>query len=191
MFCGIGPFALRACSIGCKVIANDLNPECAKYLALNAKANKITNILPFNMDAREFVRKVVNEGIAHSSFLPFNHVYMNLPASAIEFLDAFDGLFTNADKTIWNKMPIIHVNSFIEKGITDMKDAFATKISSVLKCSKDTIYANIIDVHNIKDVSTKKNMYCVDFLLPEEVGRRTKKHPSETDISELEKLIKK
>jgi tRNA (guanine37-N1)-methyltransferase len=191
MFCGIGPFALRACKLGCKVIANDLNPECAKYLAINAKENKISSIMQFNMDARDFIRKVVNDGIVHPSFLPFNHVYMNLPASAIEFLDSFDGLFTNADKLVWAKMPIIHVNSFIEKGIVDLKEAFAIKISSVLKCSKDIIIANIIDVHNIKDVSTKKNMYCVDFLLPEEVGRRSKKHKSETEISELEKLLKK
>ena len=39
---------------------------------------------------------------------------MNLPADALEFLDVFDGLFMNADPTIWNEsnLPIIHVYGF-------------------------------------------------------------------------------
>ena len=34
-FCGIGPFSIRAAKKGIKVFANDLNPDCYKYLLLN------------------------------------------------------------------------------------------------------------------------------------------------------------
>lgn len=32
MFCGVGPLAVRAAQKGVYVLANDLNPECYKYL---------------------------------------------------------------------------------------------------------------------------------------------------------------
>lgn len=32
MFCGVGPLSLRAAKAGVFVLANDLNPECYKYL---------------------------------------------------------------------------------------------------------------------------------------------------------------
>lgn len=61
MFCGIGPLAVRAAvKKKIKVIANDLNPEGVKYLKINMELNKVKNlIVPFNMDAREFIRMVV------------------------------------------------------------------------------------------------------------------------------------
>lgn len=61
MFCGIGPLAVKAAvKKRIKVIANDLNPVCFEYLNKNIQANKVKNlVIPFNMDAREFVRMVV------------------------------------------------------------------------------------------------------------------------------------
>lgn len=41
IFCGVGPLAVRAAKKGVYVIANDLNPECYKYLLINAKENKV------------------------------------------------------------------------------------------------------------------------------------------------------
>jgi tRNA (guanine37-N1)-methyltransferase len=32
LFCGVGPLAVRAARKGLHVIANDLNPDCYKYL---------------------------------------------------------------------------------------------------------------------------------------------------------------
>jgi tRNA (guanine37-N1)-methyltransferase len=42
VFAGVGPFALPAAKKGCAVLANDLNPESYKYLALNIKGNKVS-----------------------------------------------------------------------------------------------------------------------------------------------------
>ena len=42
VFCGVGPFALRAArEKGCRVLANDLNPACYAYLLKNIAANKL------------------------------------------------------------------------------------------------------------------------------------------------------
>ena len=43
---------------------------------------------------------------------PWQHAIMNLPASAIEFLDAFRGAFTS--QTLWRqqRLPLIHCYAF-------------------------------------------------------------------------------
>lgn len=63
MFCGVGPLAVKAAVKRPKlrVIANDLNPEGVECLKKNIKLNKVTNrVVPFNMDARAFVRMLVD-----------------------------------------------------------------------------------------------------------------------------------
>jgi tRNA (guanine37-N1)-methyltransferase len=109
MFCGIGPLAVKAAvKKKIKVIANDLNPACFEYLNKNIQMNKVNKlVVPFNMDAREFVKKVVNlskdpsQTLIPEDFLRFDHCYMNLPVDAVEFLDAFIGIFNNANPLIW------------------------------------------------------------------------------------------
>lgn len=63
MFCGIGPLAVKAAvKKQIKVIANDLNPMGYEYLKKNISLNKVDKlVIPFNMDARDFVRMVVKK----------------------------------------------------------------------------------------------------------------------------------
>ena len=42
VFAGVGPFALPAAKKGCGVLANDLNPECYKWLSRNIETNKVS-----------------------------------------------------------------------------------------------------------------------------------------------------
>lgn len=110
MFCGIGPLAVKAAvKKKIKVIANDLNPVGVEYLKKNIQLNKVDKlVIPFNMDAREFVKMVVEKSNDPAqteipeTFLKFNHCYMNLPVDAVEFLDAFIGLFERANPKIWS-----------------------------------------------------------------------------------------
>jgi len=44
------------------------------------------SVIPYNLDGREFIQKLVRDGIV------FDHVIMNLPASAVTFLDVFRGI---------------------------------------------------------------------------------------------------
>jgi tRNA (guanine37-N1)-methyltransferase len=64
------------------VIAIDKNPVAIKYLKENAKLNKLKNIELKEGDAREEV-----VGISDA-----DHVIMNLPHSAMEFIDAALGI---------------------------------------------------------------------------------------------------
>nr|GLL27695.1 tRNA (guanine(37)-N1)-methyltransferase 2-like [Ipomoea trifida] len=67
MFAGIGPFAIPAAQRGCRVYANDLNPDSVQYLKINAEINKVNDLVfAYNMDARKFVSLLMavpsNEG---------------------------------------------------------------------------------------------------------------------------------
>lgn len=56
MMCGVGPLAVRAAKAGVFVLANDLNPECFKYLQFNIKKNKMQFMVQaYNQCAREFL----------------------------------------------------------------------------------------------------------------------------------------
>ena len=64
MFCGVGPLSVKAAvkRPKLKVLANDLNPIAFEYLEKNIKLNKIKErVLPFNMDAREYLRMLVDK----------------------------------------------------------------------------------------------------------------------------------
>jgi tRNA (guanine37-N1)-methyltransferase len=63
MFCGVGPLSVKAAvkRPHLKVLANDLNPDGVEYLKQNIQMNKVSSrVIPFNMDAREFVKMLVS-----------------------------------------------------------------------------------------------------------------------------------
>jgi tRNA (guanine37-N1)-methyltransferase len=84
MFAGIGPFSILIAKRFplAHVIAIDKNPMAIKYLKENALLNKLKNIEIKEGDAREEVM-----GISDA-----DHIIMNLPHSAIEFIDAALGI---------------------------------------------------------------------------------------------------
>ena len=77
MFAGVGPFALLLAKKGADVIAMDKNPVAVKYLRENALLNKVNNIEILEGDAAELALRYENRA---------DHVIMNLPHSASEFL---------------------------------------------------------------------------------------------------------
>jgi tRNA (guanine37-N1)-methyltransferase len=157
LMAGIGPFALPLSSRGynISVHANDLNPDSYKYLVINSKRNKCKNLFCYNMDARTFCLQLQERGI------DFHHVLMNLPASAPEFLDAFRGF---RGKTL----PRVHVHCFAPKDYEEAEKVSIERCETALGSKLDRTYHEV-SVFPVRNVSPKKNMYCVSFNLPKEV----------------------
>eukprot|EP00271_Cylindrocystis_brebissonii_P017158 TRINITY_DN4343_c0_g1_i1.p1 TRINITY_DN4343_c0_g1~~TRINITY_DN4343_c0_g1_i1.p1 ORF type:complete len:608 (+),score=133.74 TRINITY_DN4343_c0_g1_i1:52-1824(+) len=93
----------------------------------------------------------------------FDHAIMNLPASAISFLDVFNGLLSEEH---WRgELPMIHVYCF-EKPQEDMAGA-------VIRRAEAALGASIIpppSVVMVRDVAPSKMMLCVSFRLPATVA---------------------
>ncbi|XP_073122801.1 tRNA (guanine(37)-N(1))-methyltransferase 2 isoform X4 [Henckelia pumila] len=88
-----------------------------------------------------------------------DHIIMNLPASALEFLDAFRGLI---ERRYWNgSLPWIHCYCFVRSNETN---------ESILSEAEKALGAHIQDpiFHRVRDVAPNKTMFCLSFRLPED-----------------------
>jgi tRNA (guanine37-N1)-methyltransferase len=81
MFAGVGPYSilLAKSKNPSKVIAIDKNPDAVNYLKENIALNSAKNIEAIEGDAREEAKKFAGTS---------DHVIMNLPHNAYEFLDS-------------------------------------------------------------------------------------------------------
>ncbi|KAA8523084.1 hypothetical protein F0562_009507 [Nyssa sinensis] len=88
-----------------------------------------------------------------------DHVIMNLPASALQFLDAFRGLI---QRRYWKgPLPWIHCYCFVRSNET--KESIISEAESALNASiRDPIF------HRVRDVAPNKAMFCLSFRLPED-----------------------
>lgn len=157
VFAGVGPFSIRAAKIGCKVLANDLNPASYEYLSKNIEKNKVGGkVKAFNQDARVFLTELLGNGMPElQEFLPFTDIYMNLPMDAIEFLDVLKGRF---DREVWKSLPTVHVYGF------------ANEVSELINRIQGVwgdFDMTCLKFHQIRDISPKKYMFCVEFVIPE------------------------
>lgn len=197
MFAGIGPFAVPSIlKTGCTVHANDLNPESFKYLNVNKALNKIPEdkLITYNLDGAEFVKTLIQNNIY------FNHVIMNLPASAYTFLPVFKGIFNteycNAkieDPKLEEEPKITEDKKKKSSGpkITQKQLSIWPKLENnmpwihcygfsaaedplkdFLQTVENTIGAKLPDarVKEVRDVSPHKRMILVSFPLPLSVG---------------------
>ena len=156
--CGIGPFAVPAAKKGCRVLANDLNPESYRWLVENCRLNKVQDrVQCFNEDARAFLRGVA--GGERGGAIPFDHIIMNLPASAVEFLDALKGEFS---EQLWKdrEMPMVHVYSFMQEEETyeDVRRVIEGHLGGELDENPEFFL--------VRDVAPKKAMICSSFRVP-------------------------
>lgn len=99
-----------------------------------------------------------------------DHVVMNLPASALHFLDCFSGLI---QKRCWKgSLPWIHCYCFIRSSETE---------ELILSEAENKLNAKIAEpiFHRVRDVAPNKAMFCLSFRLPTEcLKEETEDHMS-------------
>lgn len=172
---GVGPFAVPAAKI-CKVLANDLNPESYKWLLENSKSNKKStgNIQCFNKDAREFIRAEVKSSLLDiwsnsdsDKNVDNAHIVMNLPALAITFVDVFHGLFSDHQEYLERNilLPQAHIYCFSssDNPETDVRKECEGHLGG------DLDDEHFLGVNFVRNVSTNKSMYRIDFKVPKDI----------------------
>lgn len=192
VFAGVGPFAIPAARKRIQVFANDLNPESYKWLKKNAAINKLKdNFKGFNMDGRDFLRKIVRDDILArraQNLSGTEHIIMNLPGSAIEFLDILSDWFTQEElEEVCVKSPVFHVYCFVKANKKD-NVCMLGKLLVEQKLGYTLSTDSIVSIHDIRNVSPNKEMVRVSFLLKQKmvIGEKpAMKKLKLSDISDL------
>ncbi|KAJ8475861.1 hypothetical protein OPV22_019588 [Ensete ventricosum] len=128
-----------------------------KKPAVKRQLDKASEVFQGNMNANKRIR-----GFHLTVSRPWehvDHVIMNLPASALDFLDVFKGLI---QREHWRgSLPWIHCYCFIRS--TETKESILSKAESLLSTKiTDPIF------HRVRDVAPNKAMFCLSFKLPTE-----------------------
>ncbi|KAB5580717.1 putative undecaprenyl pyrophosphate protein [Coniochaeta sp. 2T2.1] len=162
---------------------------------------------PFNEDGRLFIRRAAdlvlaasqnNEGAtippkrpsrsnkalpvaAEPTFVPLpptiSHFVMNLPASAITFLDCFRGLYAGHEDLFAGgerKLPLVHVHCFALKSddevpLLDIAERVSKELGVTMRPG-DAEREGEVGIHDVRDVAPAKRMFCATFRLPAEVA---------------------
>lgn len=113
---------------------------------------------------------------------------MNLPASAIEFLPYYRGLYTGHEDLFYPraeaKLPVVHAHCFaLKSGDDTPRLDVAERVSKELgfemqwdgvadrpEAQGGGVEDGKVAVHLIRDVAPAKSMYCASFRLPAEVA---------------------
>ncbi|KII93680.1 hypothetical protein PLICRDRAFT_35900 [Plicaturopsis crispa FD-325 SS-3] len=99
------------------------------------------------------------------------HFVMNLPDSAITFLDAFRGILVSNDPDMYVvyaiEMPMIHCHCFTreldpERAEADIRQRVEERLGHAIK--------DDVSLHLVRSVAPNKDMYCISFRLPREVA---------------------
>eukprot|EP01061_Rhynchopus_euleeides_P046933 TRINITY_DN9145_c0_g2_i1.p1 TRINITY_DN9145_c0_g2~~TRINITY_DN9145_c0_g2_i1.p1 ORF type:complete len:419 (+),score=166.22 TRINITY_DN9145_c0_g2_i1:75-1331(+) len=174
---GVGPFAVPAAKKGVRdVRCNDLNPESYKAMQHNAKINGVERRMQcYCMDGREFIHKMRDELLLEQEGSDV-HFSMNLPATAVEFLDAFDG---------WGPQHathrvLVHVYCFSSAADGDYVADSIAMARHHLGAAAAHIYQP--QSHHVRNVAPKKEMMCVTFRLTAPPAELKKRKRDDADV---------
>ncbi|KAL4810188.1 hypothetical protein BDV18DRAFT_150497 [Aspergillus unguis] len=120
----------------------------------------------------------------------FDHYVMNLPGTALEFLDAFIGVYAGHEEVFAphtsKPLPMVHVYCFSGHSENEVDDHIdiCKRMSERLDFPitvEDRVGGSgnqelELDIYNVRLVSPNKQMFCASFRLPREVAFR--KHES-------------
>ncbi|KAJ2747779.1 tRNA(m(1)G37)methyltransferase [Coemansia sp. BCRC 34301] len=113
----------------------------------------------------------------------FDHVVMNLPAIAIEFLDAFRGLFrriTGASDSSSVNLPVIHAHCFTKSD--EPERDILQRACRAMGYPEDKYLDLDAEVFFVRKVAPHKDMYCLSLSLPKAVAYA--EEPSSNEIAE-------
>ncbi|KAE9409111.1 hypothetical protein BT96DRAFT_1089862 [Gymnopus androsaceus JB14] len=97
-----------------------------------------------------------------------SHIVMNLPDTAILFLDAFRGVLATQElQELYPTMPMIHCHCFTreleqEQAEVDIKKRVEKKLGRPVQ--------DDVAIRKVRSVAPGKEMYCISFRLPLEVA---------------------
>ncbi len=102
MFAGVGPFSILIAKRypHAKVIAIDKNPHAIQYLKQNIELNKVRNIEVREGDVRDAIKGIKDA----------DHIIMNLPHSALDFLK--EGISAVKNRGVIHLYAIAHEDEF-------------------------------------------------------------------------------
>lgn len=166
VFAGVGPFAVPLSRKKCQVHANDLNPDSFKWLKHNATLNKVLQYLhPYNLDGKEFIQTVVKKGLVDFWNSEEDddcrvHILMNLPASALDFLEAFQGLLVGEDVKKIGEMPTVYCY-FFKKKDEDIFDITGKYFDADMQKG--------LQVTSVRLVAPNKTMMRISYKIPKSV----------------------
>lgn len=192
LFAGVGPFSVPAAKAKCKTYANDLNPECYKWLGINMKRNKVQNDFYelHNLDAEYFILNKLKPRLFEEYMTikncqlatkPTFHILMNLPAIAPTFLRHFIGLFkhhSSSDRDVNSKKlldlfreldldHIVYCYCFL-KGFYDDPRAEIRRMMEE-EMERELNDDQILDIFRVRNVAPYKDMYRVEIRLDESI----------------------
>ncbi|KAH9065684.1 Met-10+ like-protein-domain-containing protein [Lactarius vividus] len=100
-----------------------------------------------------------------------SHFVMNLPDSAITFLDAFRGIFAPPSgsvidlQALYDVMPVVHCHCFTRELERDAAERdIRQRVEEQLGCVLSA--ENEVSLHLVRSVAPNKDMYCISFRLP-------------------------
>lgn len=103
---------------------------------------------------------------------------MNLPASAIEFLHNFKGVYHGQEKLFTPhtdvQLPMVHTHCFAVKAddatpLDDICERIYKEIGVKL-VPGDAEMPGQVGIHEVRDVAPAKRMFCASFRVPPEVA---------------------
>ncbi|XP_012273475.1 tRNA (guanine(37)-N1)-methyltransferase [Orussus abietinus] len=170
-FAGVGPFAIPAARKGAVVLANDLNPDSYHWLQQNTKINKLKGETKlFCKDARAFLKEDVAKHLVErrrSGEKGCEHVVMNLPERALEFLDVFqDWLGPEEVRMVCTPLevaPIVHLYCFVRPGRDGDPGEVALKKVEERLGYELKLPGQVLEVRFVRNVAPGKEMMRVSF----------------------------
>ncbi|WP_338097482.1 class I SAM-dependent methyltransferase family protein [Methanolapillus ohkumae] len=146
MFAGVGPYSILIAKNkkSATVVSNDKNEAAVELLAENMKLNKVTNIIPLNLDALDLEKEYAGCG---------DHILMNLPHNACDFLDTAVALAKPGG--------ILHYYAMTEED--DLFDGEIKKIRAAAK--KQNREIQVIEKKTVRSYAPHQYNICLDVRI--------------------------